>query len=41
MICWCILCVGGTLWWVRRVRQRKALPRKRPLEALLEELEGP
>jgi hypothetical protein len=40
MICWGILCVGGTLWWVRRVMQRKTLPRKRRLEALLEELDG-
>jgi hypothetical protein len=39
MICWGILCVGGTLWWVRRVI-RKTLPRKRRLEALLEELDG-
>ena len=40
MICWSIICVGGTLWWTRRVVQRKTLPRKRRLEALLEELDG-
>jgi hypothetical protein len=40
MICWSILMVGGTLWWVRRVVQRKTLPRKRRLEALLEELDA-
>ena len=40
MICWSIICVGGTLWWTRRVMQRKTLPRKRRLEALLKELEG-
>jgi hypothetical protein len=40
MICWSILCVGGTLWWTRRVMQRKTLPRKRRLEALLKELDG-
>ena len=40
MICWSILCVGGTLWWTRRVLQRKTLPRKRRLEALLKELDG-
>ena len=40
MICWSILCVGGTFWWARRVVQRKTLPRKRRLEALLKELDG-
>jgi hypothetical protein len=40
MICWCILMVGGALWWTRRVVQRKTLPRKRQLEALLKELDG-
>ena len=40
MICWTIICVGGTLWWTRRVVQRKTLPRKRRLEALLKELDG-
>jgi hypothetical protein len=41
MICWSILMVGGTLWWARRVAQRKTLPRKRRLEALLNELDAP
>ena len=40
MICWTILMVGGTLWWMRRVVQRKTLPRKRRLEALLKELDA-
>ena len=40
MICWSILMVGATLWWTRRVVQRKTLPRKRRLEALLKELDG-
>ena len=40
MICWSIICVGGTFWWARRVVQRKTLPRKRRLEALLKELDG-
>jgi hypothetical protein len=40
MICWSIICVGGTFWWVRRTVQRKSLPRKRRLEALLKELDG-
>jgi hypothetical protein len=41
MIGWSILMVGGTLWWTRRVVQRKTLPRKRRLEALLRELDAP
>jgi hypothetical protein len=41
MICWSIICVGGTLWWTRRVVRRKTLPRKRRLEALLQELDAP
>lgn len=40
MTCWSILMVGGTLWWARRVVQRKTLPRKHRLEALLEELDA-
>jgi hypothetical protein len=40
MICWSIICVGGTFWWARRLVQRKNLPRKRRLEALLKELDG-
>ena len=40
MICWSIICVGGVFWWARRVVQRKTLPRKRRLEALLKELDG-
>jgi len=40
MICWGTICVGGTFWWARRRVQRKNLPRKRQLEALLKELEG-
>ena len=40
MIVWSIICVGGTFLWTRRVMQRKALPRKRRLEALLKELDG-
>ena len=39
-VCWIILTVGGVLWWIRRVAQRKTLPRKRRLEALLMELDG-
>ena len=41
MICWSIICVGVGLWWARRVVQRKTLPRKRRLEALLKELDAP
>ena len=41
MICWSIICVGGTFWWAGRVVQRKTLPRKRRLEALLKELDAP
>ena len=37
---WIIICVGGILWFTRRVVQRKTLPRKRRLEALLKELDG-
>ena len=37
---WIIICVGGTVLWTRRVVRRKTLPRKRRLEALLEELDG-
>jgi hypothetical protein len=40
MICWSILMVGGALWWMRRVVQRKTLPRKRRLEELLREVDG-
>ena len=40
MICWSILMVGGALWWTRRVVQRKMLPRKRRLEALLQDLDA-
>jgi hypothetical protein len=40
MICWGILMVGGSLWWTRRVVQRKVLPRKRRLEELLKELDA-
>jgi hypothetical protein len=40
MICWGIICVGGTFLWARRTVQRKSLPRKRRLEALLKELDG-
>jgi hypothetical protein len=40
MIGWAILCVGGTFLWARRQTQRKTLPRKRRLEALLKELDG-
>ena len=40
-IVWTVICVGGILLWVRRVTQRKTLPRKRRLEALLKELDGP
>ena len=40
MIGWTIICVGATFWWARRMVQRKALPRKRRLEALLKELDG-
>ena len=40
MIFWFVLNVGAAFWWARRVMQRKALPRKRRLEALLKELEG-
>jgi len=40
MIGWAIICVGGTFWWSRRVVQRKTLPRKIQLEALLKELDG-
>ena len=40
MICWSIICVGGTFLWARRVVRRKNLPRKRRLEALLKELDG-
>ena len=40
MICWSILCVAGSLWWTRRVVQRKTLPRKRRLEELLREVDG-
>ena len=40
MIGWSILMVSGGLWWMRRVMQRKTLPRKRRLEALLAELDG-
>jgi hypothetical protein len=39
MICWSIICVGGAFWWARRSMQRKAMPRKRRLEALLKELD--
>jgi hypothetical protein len=41
MIGWTILCVGGTFLWLRRVTERKTLPRKRRLEALLKELDAP
>lgn len=41
MIGWCVVCVGGTFLWARRVIQRKTLPRRRRLEALLKELDGP
>jgi hypothetical protein len=41
MICWGIICVGGTFLWARRTVQRKSLPRKRRLEALLKELDAP
>jgi len=40
MIWWSIICVGGTFWWARRWVQRKALPRKLRLEALLKELDA-
>ena len=40
MIVWSIICVGGTFLWARRAVQRKMLPRKRRLEALLKELDG-
>jgi hypothetical protein len=39
-VCWIILTVSGVLWWIRRVVQRKTLPRKRRLEALLKEFDG-
>lgn len=37
---WVIICLGGIFLWARRVVQRKTLPRKRRLEALLKELDG-
>lgn len=40
MICWSVVCVGGTFWWARRVVKRKTLPRKRRLEELLKQLDG-
>ncbi len=40
MVGWSIICVGGTFLWARRHMQRKTLPRKRRLEALLKELDG-
>ena len=40
MIGWSFVCVGGTLWWTRRMVRRKMLPRRRRLEALLNELDN-
>jgi ABC-type transport system involved in cytochrome c biogenesis permease subunit len=37
---WCAMAMVGSVWWQRRVAQRRLLPHKRRLEALLAELDN-
>lgn len=37
---WCGMAMGFSVWWQRRVAQRRLLPHQRRLEALLKELDG-
>ena len=41
MIVWIVLNMAGTLWWQRRRMQRDVLPRRRRLEALLQQMDAP